>query len=85
MVWQNVKGLDLDKRLRQLEKAQVKLHNIYYQELILYEKLRSSEKIKHFAKEHLHMVATHRRDFKVLGIRNKQKLVAKILGGIGDK
>ncbi len=85
MVWQNVKGLDLDKRLRQLEKAQVKLHNIYYEKLILYEKLRSSEKIKLFAKEHLHMVATNPRDFKVLGIKNKQKLVSKILGGIRDK
>ncbi len=85
MVWQNVKGLDLDKRLRQLEKGQLRLHSMYSQELVLYEQLRSSEKIELFAKEHLHMVATNRRDFKVLGIKDKQKLLAKILGGMRDK
>ena len=79
MVWQNIKGLELDKKIAELEKQQLKLNHNYHKRLIEYEKLRSSQSIIQVAKERLGMIPTTKKDFIQLGISDKQKLMEKFL------
>ena len=79
MVWQNIKGLELDKKIGELERQQLKLNHSYHKRLIEYEKLRSSESIIQTAKEKFGMIPTSKKDFIQLGIKDKQKLMEKFL------
>ncbi|MDH4127494.1 MAG: hypothetical protein OEV44_01985 [Spirochaetota bacterium] len=77
MVWQNIKGLELDEKLNHLEKTQFTLYLDYQELLMEYEKIRNSDNIKRFAKDNLGMIKTSYKDFIQLGIANKQKVLKK--------
>ena len=76
MVWQNIKGLELDKWISQLEKEKLELHNLFYQINIEYETISNSDQISQFAKERLQMFHAERNDFVQMGIHNKNKLLS---------
>lgn len=81
MVWQNIKWLELNEKISQLEKTQLKHHNKLQDKLLEYEKLRTSKKIEQFARAKMGMIDTSRKDFIQLGLQNKQRLVEKFIGG----
>ena len=79
MVWQNIKGLELDKKLREVEKKHLSLHHIYQTKLLEYETARLPDHIEKVAKDKLNMIGTTRRDFIQLGINQKEKVIEKFL------
>ncbi|MDH5682032.1 MAG: hypothetical protein OEZ36_10620 [Spirochaetota bacterium] len=81
MVWQNIKGMELDRSIRNLEKEQLSLYKVYHEKLAEYERIRRTERVLKFAREKLGMSGTKRADFISLGIRNKAVLQEKYPGG----
>ncbi len=77
MVWQNIKGLELDKKLQHLEKKHYELQNRYQNKLFDYETLKNSKEIKKIAREKLGMITSQKKNFIRLGIENKSKLIEK--------
>lgn len=74
IVWQNIKGLDLDKQILNLERNQLDLHHIYNKRLIEYEKIRRSVRIKNYAINQLGMTESKKENIIFLGIKEKEIL-----------
>lgn len=77
MVWQNIKGLDINNKLNKLETERLELHHQLQENLIEYEMLRKSESIENIAKQKLKMVPTDKDSFITLGIRDQGRLLNK--------
>lgn len=75
IVWQNIKGLDLDRQISTLEKDQLELYHIYNDRLIQYEKMKQDPTLERYARNHLGMVSSKRQNIVKLGISSKEKLM----------
>jgi 5'(3')-deoxyribonucleotidase len=78
MVWQNIKGIELNNKLQELEREHLKLHNSYQNSLLEYEQNRNEKRIKMLGKTKLNMIETKREDFIYLNI-NKAELAKKFI------
>ena len=77
LIWQNIQSLELEEKMMREEKEQIELYQDYHAELILYEKLR--RKVGDYARKELGMVFPGRGDYRLMKMKNKEKLF-RVLG-----
>lgn len=73
LVWQNVKGLELDESIQKLEKGYIHLYNVYQKELLDYTRLANSNEMRELAKRNLNLVETRHSDFVVVDMQDIEK------------
>ncbi len=79
MVWQNIKGIELNKTLKDLEKEHLKLQKDYQNSLLEYEQNRNEKRIKKLGIIKLKMIETKKEDFIYLGVKNKEELAKRFI------